>query len=80
MAGASLVMGTAWPAWFLRGFYPEGVGAILVSAVVAASAIRPPRGRLMLMVGFALGLSIGYHPTLAFLALPIGLGLAAAQD
>ena len=77
LACGALVLGTAWPAWFLRGFYPEGVGAILVAAVVAASTVRPLRGGMSLVAGVALGLSVSYHPTLVFLAVPIGLGLSA---
>ncbi|MEI7437774.1 MAG: hypothetical protein WCL16_13295, partial [bacterium] len=75
LAVAALVLGTAWPAWFLRGFYAEGVGAILVAGVVAASAARPLRGGIFAVAGFAMGLAVSYHPTLVVLSVPVSLGL-----
>ena len=71
-----MVLGTAWPAWFLRGFYAEAVGAVLVTGVVASSSVRPLRRGMMCVAGFALGLAITYHPTLLVLSVPIVLGLA----
>ena len=75
LAVAALALGTAWPAWFLRGFYPEGVGATLIAGVMAASAARPMRGGMAAWAGFSLGLAVGYHPTLVILSVPVGLGL-----
>lgn len=72
---AALAVGTAWPAWFLRGFYAEGVGAALVGGVLAAAAVRPLRGGIAAAAGFALGLAVTYHPTLAVLSGPVALGL-----
>lgn len=74
-AAAMLLLATAWPAWFLRGFYAEGVGAVLVSAVILAAASRPLRGWMTAVAGFALGISISYHPTLTALAIPTGIVL-----
>ena len=74
-AGLALVAGTAWPAWFLRGFYAEGVGALLVGGVAAVSAVRPLRGGMSAWAGFALGLAVTYHPTLVALSVPVALGL-----
>ncbi len=77
---AALVCGTAWPAWFLRGFYPEAVGAALISGVLAVAATRLPRGATMTgLSGFTLGLAVTYHPALLTLALPVALGLMVAQ-
>ena len=75
-AAAALAVGTAWPAWFLRGFHAEGVGALLASGVVAVAAVRPLRGGTSAWAGFALGLAVTYHPTLVVLSVPIALGLA----
>ncbi len=75
VAAGALVLGTAWPAWFLRGFYAEGAGAALVAGVMAAAAVRPLRGGGAARAGFALGLAVSYHPTLAVLSLPVALGL-----
>lgn len=74
-AALALALGTAWPAYFLRGFYAEGVGAMLVGAVVATVSARPLRGGMAAAAGFALGLSVGYHPTMVALAVPAGLAL-----
>ena len=75
-AAFALAVGTAWPAWFLRGFHAEGVGALLASGVVAVAAVRPLRGGMSAWAGFALGLAVTYHPTLVALSVPIALGLA----
>ena len=58
LVAAALGVMTAWPAWFLRGFYAEAVGAILVASVIAAAVPRPPRGVIAGPVaGFLLGLA-----------------------
>lgn len=72
---SALVLTTAWPAWFLRGYYTEGVGAVLIAAVVATAALRPLRGAMAGVAGFLLGLAVSYHPTLITLAVPVGLAL-----
>ena len=72
---AALTLGTAWPAWFLRGFYAEGVGAALVAAVVAAASVRLVRGWIAAGTGFALGMAISFHPTLVVLSVPVALAL-----
>jgi hypothetical protein len=74
-AAAALVLGTAWPAWFLRGHYADGAGAALVAGVVAAVAARPLRGWISVVAGFALGMGVSFHPTLVVLAAPVGLAL-----
>jgi len=75
VAVVALALGTAWPAWFLRGFYAEGVGALLVAGVVAVSSIRPLRGGMAGWAGLALGMAVAYHPTLVVLSIPVALGL-----
>ena len=70
-AAAALVVGSAWPAWFFRGFYAEGVGAALVAGVVATASARPLRGVMAAVAGVALGLAISYHPTLVALSGPV---------
>ena len=75
LAVAALALGTAWPAWFLRGFYAEGLGAVLVSGVVAAASARPLRGGMAALAGFSLGLAVSFHPTLVVLSGPVALGL-----
>lgn len=75
-SGALLALGSAWPAWFLRGTHPEAVGAALVSAVLATAAARPLRGAIVLPTGLALGLAATYHPTLLALAAPVAVGIA----
>ena len=79
-AAAALALGTAWPAWFLRGYYAEGVGAALVGGVLAAAAARPLRGGIAAAAGFALGLAVTYHPTLAVLSGPVALGLMLERN
>jgi hypothetical protein len=46
-----------------------------VAGVVAAAAARPLRGLWAGIAGFALGWSVGFHPTLIVLAVPVALGL-----
>lgn len=75
VAVAALALGTAWPTWFLRGFYAEGVGALLVSGVVAAASVRPLRGVMTVVAGFALGMAVSYHPTMIMLSGPVALAL-----
>ena len=75
LAATALIAGTAWPAWFFRGFYAEAVGAALIAGVVAVASVRPLRGGWAAGAGFALGLAVGYHPTLAVLSAPVALGL-----
>lgn len=72
---SALVLATAWPAWFLRGYYAEAVGAALVAAAVATAAIRPLRGAMAGAAGVLLGMAVSYHPTLIALAIPVGLAL-----
>ncbi len=75
IAVMALLLGTAWPAWYLRGFYAEAVGAVLVGAVVVVSSVRLPSRRISIVAGLALGLAISYHPTLSMLSVPVLLAL-----
>ncbi|HQQ03709.1 MAG TPA: hypothetical protein PLT67_02605 [Kiritimatiellia bacterium] len=75
MVASALLLGTAWPAWFLRGFFPEAVGGMLASSVLLAAALRPMRNWMWVVAGFVLGFSITYHPTLVVLSIPIALSL-----
>lgn len=79
-AAAALVLGTAWPAWFLRGYYAEGVGAALVGGVLAAASMRPLRGGIAAAAGFALGWAVAYHPTLVVISVPVALGLMLERN
>lgn len=79
-AAGALALGSAWPAWFLRGFFAEAAGTLLVASVVAAASVRRPRGAMVAVVGFALGLAVAYHPTLLVVAGPVGLGLALESE
>lgn len=72
---AMLALMTAWPAWFLRGFYAEAVGAVLAAGVIAAVAQRPLRGVMAGLGGFLLGLAVSFHPTLVVPAGIIAMGL-----
>ena len=76
----ALALGTAWPAWFFRGFHAEAVGAALIAGVVAVSAVRPLRGFMAGAAGFALGLAASYHPTLAVLSTPVAIGLMLERN
>jgi|GEM_PF-815309 len=74
-AAAALILGTAWPVWFLRGFHAEAVGGGLIAAVIAARTVIRPGWRLHLLFGAMLGLSLAYHLTLLVLVLPVALSL-----
>ena len=80
LATAALALGTAWPAWFFRGFYAEGVGAALVAGVVAAASVRLFRGAIAVAAGVALGMAVSYHPTLVVLSGPVALGLMLERN
>lgn len=71
LAAVALWWMTAWPAWFLRGFYAEGVGVVLISSVMLSLGARPRGTGLLVMLGFMLGLAVCFHPTLAVLAAPV---------
>ena len=75
LAALALMLGTAWPAWFLRGFHAEGVGILLVSGVVATASVRPLRGGMAAVAGFALGMAVTYHPTMVVASVPVALVL-----
>jgi len=78
-AGTALLLGTAWPAWFGRGFFAETPAAILTAALLAGNLLRPLRGAMLPTAGFALGLAVSLHPTLIFVSAPVALGLLAGQ-
>ena len=80
VVAAALVLGTAWPAWFFRGFHAEAVGAALIAGAVVTASVRPLRGGPAAVAGFALGLSVSYHPTLVALAGPVALGLMLERN
>ncbi len=75
VAAAGLLFGSAWPAWFLRGFFPEAAGGALLAIVIAVSNFSIRDWRLYLISGFMLGLSLSLHLTLAVLTIPIALYL-----
>lgn len=57
---------TFWPMWFLRGFYTEALGAILVCTGLLATLMPVLRERKLdiFVIGFVLGCSVGYHFTM----------------
>lgn len=64
----ALLAVTPFPAWFLRGYFPEALGALLVSLV----ALQEPMSRRERMAqSFALGVSISLHPLLVMMAGPV---------
>lgn len=79
LAAGALWLMTAWPAWFLRGFYAEGVGAVLISSVMLSLGRQPRSLGLLVMLGFMLGLALCFHPTLAVLAAPVLLVLLSEE-
>lgn len=74
-AAVALIFGSAWPAWFLRGFFPEAAGGALLAIIIAVSHFLKLDWRLYLIFGLMLGLSLSLHPTLAVLSIPIALYL-----
>ncbi len=64
----ALLAVTPFPAWFLRGYFPEALGALLVSL---AALHEPASRRDRVAQSFALGLSISLHPLLVMMAGPI---------
>ncbi len=76
LAACALAIATPWPSWFLRGYYAEGVGAVLAAAVFLSANTRPFRSSAaFLLGGFALGLSGCCHPTALLVAAPVALSL-----
>jgi hypothetical protein len=72
----ALLMGTVYPAWFLRGYFPEAVGAVMLAAVLltwVSGALSPAMSGLC---GLVAGLTLSLHPTLAAIALPLALLVA----
>ena len=71
LVALALLAATAWPAWFLRGYYPEAVGAVLVALAAQALWSRSHNTAVLLSAAFALGFSVCYHPTMIVLAIPM---------
>jgi hypothetical protein len=67
LAGGALLLGSPIPAWFLRGYYPESLGALLVAgAILQANGGRPAR----IGAAFALGMALSLHPMLLVIVVP----------
>ena len=66
---AALYMTTAWPVWFLRGFYPEAAGGALLGISIALREKRS--ASVAFFAGLLLGLAVSFHYSLCVLALPI---------
>ena len=77
IAGA-LLMGSIYPIWFLRGYFTEAVGTVMITAVLLAWLASPMSRPLVLLAGLVLGFSVSFHPTLIVLALPLS-GLIAVS-
>lgn len=76
-----LMAGTAFPAWFFRGFFPEAVGTTLIGLSLLSWLGGPqesagaPLGR-----SFALGLAFSFHPVLAVYAFPFLLLMICGSE
>ncbi len=75
VAGVSLLLGTAWPTWFLRGFHADAVGGVLVAMVILGIFEARQSWPWSLVWGLLLGLSISFHPTMVVVAIPVALCL-----
>ena len=73
----AMFFATIWPVWFLRGFYPEAAGGVLLGiAIVLKFASVPGENGSILrdyQIGLLLGLAVSFHYSLCVLALPIAL-------
>lgn len=64
----ALLLATPLPIWFLRGYVPEGTGALLCGCLLLQDSKEP---RTCIGQAFALGSAISLHPMLVVLALPV---------
>lgn len=71
LASAALLIGTPLPAYLLRGYYAEGVGAVLALLVLLGRSLPERTPAFRVIAPFALGLSVCFHPVIAALSLPI---------
>lgn len=78
-AGAALLLGSPFPAWFFRGYFPEVLGAILIAGVLLQVLLRDRGDPLPPSSLLPLGLAVSLHPLLVILALPTYLFAAAAS-
>ncbi len=65
-AAAAVLIGSPFPAWFFRGYFPEALGAMLL-----AGAVLDRPAALTARAFFPLGLAVSLHPLLVVLAIPI---------
>ncbi len=71
LVALALALGSPMPAWFLRGYFPEALGTLLI----AGAALQTHGGRAARFgAAFAVGMAISLHPMLVVLAAP-ALGL-----
>ncbi len=75
VAAVGLLLGTAWPTWFLRGFHADAVGGILAAMVTLSLFEKRQAASVHLLWGLLLGLSISFHLTMIVIALPVALSL-----
>ncbi len=75
VAAVGLLLGTAWPAWFLCGFHADAVGGVLAAIVVLGFFEKRQSEPVHLVRGILLGLSISFHLTMIVIALPVALAL-----
>lgn len=73
VAGLALLLGTAWPIWFLRGFHADAVGGVLVAMVILGISEERQSWFQHWIWGLLLGLSISFHPTMVVIAIPVAL-------
>ena len=69
-AAAALLIGSPLPAYLLRGFYAEAVGAVLALLVLLGRSLPDRTRAFRIIAPFALGLAVCFHPVIAALSLP----------
>jgi hypothetical protein len=69
-AAAALLVGSPLPAYLLRGFYAEAVGAVLALLVLLGRSLPDRTRAFRIIAPFALGLAVCFHPVMIALSLP----------
>ena len=70
LAAVALLIGTPLPAYLLRGYYAEGVGAVLALLVLLGRSLPDRTPTFRLIAPFVLGLAVCFHPVIVALSLP----------
>jgi hypothetical protein len=64
---AALLLGSPMPAWFLRGYYPEVLGTLLVAGALLQTG---GGNQQRLGAAYALGMALSLHPMLLVIVVP----------